>query len=82
MRKREIIIILLFFAISTIYSFSDWALALERLRIASTTSVDNSGLFEALNPPFEEKFNCQVQIINRKSSTTCCQWRCGSCFCA
>lgn len=37
--------------------------AVQRLRIASTTSTENSGLFEALNPPFEKRFNCRVDVI-------------------
>jgi len=36
----------------------DW-----RLRISSTTSTDNTGLFAALNPPFEKMFNCRVDVI-------------------
>ncbi len=35
----------------------------DRLRIASTTSTDNTGLFEALNPPFERMFQCRVDVI-------------------
>ena len=37
--------------------------AQERLKISSTTSTDNSGLFEAMNPPFEKRFNCRVDVI-------------------
>jgi len=37
--------------------------AQERLKISSTTSTDNSGLFGALNPPFEKRFNCRVDVI-------------------
>jgi len=39
------------------------AVAQERLKLASTTSTDNTGLFTALNPPFEEKYNCRVDVI-------------------
>ncbi len=35
----------------------------QRLRIASTTSTDNTGLFGALNPPFERMFHCRVDVI-------------------
>jgi len=35
----------------------------QRLRIASTTSTDNTGLFAVLNPPFEKLFNCHVDVI-------------------
>ncbi|MDI6792778.1 MAG: substrate-binding domain-containing protein [bacterium] len=34
-----------------------------RLRMSSTTSTDNTGLFEALNPPFEEKYGVKVDVI-------------------
>jgi len=35
----------------------------QRLRVSSTTSTDNTGLFGALNPPFEKMFNCRVDVI-------------------
>ncbi|NIM99058.1 MAG: tungsten ABC transporter substrate-binding protein, partial [candidate division Zixibacteria bacterium] len=35
----------------------------QRLRVASTTSTDNTGLFSALNPPFERIFQCRVDVI-------------------
>lgn len=37
--------------------------AQNRLKISSTTSTENSGLFEVLNPPFEKQFNCRVDVI-------------------
>ena len=37
--------------------------AQERLKISSTTSTDNTGLFGALNPPFEKRFGCRVDVI-------------------
>jgi tungstate transport system substrate-binding protein len=37
--------------------------AKETLTLASTTSTLDSGLFEALIPPFEKKFACVVKII-------------------
>jgi tungstate transport system substrate-binding protein len=37
--------------------------AQERLKISSTTSTDNSGLFGALNPPFEKRLDCRVDVI-------------------
>ena len=39
--------------------------AQERLKISSTTSTDNSGLFGAMNPPFEKRFNCRVDVNRR-----------------
>jgi tungstate transport system substrate-binding protein len=35
----------------------------QRLKVSSTTSTDNTGLFGALNPPFEKMFNCRVDVI-------------------
>ncbi|MEW5766550.1 MAG: substrate-binding domain-containing protein [bacterium] len=34
-----------------------------RLRMSSTSSLDNTGLFEALNPPFEEKYGAKVDVV-------------------
>ncbi len=34
-----------------------------RLRLATTTSTDNSGLLDVLLPPFEEKYNVKVDVI-------------------
>jgi tungstate transport system substrate-binding protein len=37
--------------------------ALERLRMATTTSTDNSGLLKLLNPVFEKKHNVKLDVI-------------------
>lgn len=37
--------------------------AVEHLRLATTTSTDNSGLLAELLPPFEATNNCQVDVI-------------------
>ena len=37
--------------------------AVEHLRIATTTSTDNSGLLAVLNPVFEQKFDAKVDVI-------------------
>ena len=39
------------------------ALAKEHLRLATTTSTENSGLLAALLPPFEQANDCQVDVI-------------------
>ena len=39
------------------------AWAEERLRLATTTSTENSGLLAALLPPFEKAQNCKVDVI-------------------
>ena len=35
-----------------------------RLKLATTTSTENSGLLGALNPPFEKKYNVKVDVIS------------------
>lgn len=35
----------------------------DRLRMATTTSTDNSGLLRELNPVFEQKYNARVDVI-------------------
>lgn len=37
--------------------------AQERLRLATTTSTENSGLLEVLHPPFETMYNVKVDVI-------------------
>ena len=44
-------------------SFSSTVFAEERLKMATTTSTENSGLLAALLPPFEKKFNVRVDVI-------------------
>lgn len=36
----------------------------ERLKMATTTSTDNSGLLAVLNPPFEKKYNVKLDVIS------------------
>lgn len=36
----------------------------ERLRLATTTSTDNSGLLHVLHPAFEQKYNIKVDVIS------------------
>jgi len=38
-------------------------MAEERLRLATTTSTENSGLLAILHPPFENKYNVKVDVI-------------------
>ena len=42
---------------------SQSAYATERLRMATTTSTDNSGLLKILNPVFEKKHNVKLDVI-------------------
>lgn len=39
------------------------ALATEHLRLATTTSTENSGLLAVLLPPFEQANDCQIDVI-------------------
>lgn len=43
--------------------FCTGALAAERLKLSTTTSTANSGLLKALLPMFEQKYDCQVDVI-------------------
>lgn len=51
-----IVTILAFFLVTPV-------VASERLRLATTTSTENSGLLAELLPPFEQANNCQVDVI-------------------
>lgn len=42
---------------------SSTALAVEHLKMSTTTSTDNSGLLAVLNPVFEKQYNAQVDVI-------------------
>lgn len=42
---------------------SSYATAETRLRLATTTSTDNSGLLGAVLPPFEQKYGIKVDVI-------------------
>jgi tungstate transport system substrate-binding protein len=57
--KRYVIV----FLSLTLVVCAGTASAQERLKISSTTSTDNSGLFGALNPPFEKRFDCRADVI-------------------
>jgi tungstate transport system substrate-binding protein len=46
-----------------IFLFSADAIAETRIRLATTTSTDNSGLLNALLPPFEQKYGVKVDVI-------------------
>ncbi|MDX2481092.1 MAG: substrate-binding domain-containing protein [Desulfuromusa sp.] len=43
--------------------FCSPAMALEHLRLATTTSTENSGLLAVLLPPFEQANDCKVDVI-------------------
>jgi len=61
--KRNIIFKAVFlFAVSMILISSVYASPIH-LKLATTTSTENSGLLEVLLPPFEEKFGIKVDVI-------------------
>ncbi len=49
--------------LTCLLAFAGNALAIEHLRLATTTSTENSGLLAELLPPFEKANNCQVDVI-------------------
>lgn len=55
--------LLVFFLVFLTAFFSPQLPANETLTLASTTSTLDSGLFDALIPPFEKEFACSVKII-------------------
>lgn len=60
---------ILFAALILLLSAVSWAPAQNRvLTIASTTSVEDSGLFAALLPKFESRTGIKVQVLSRASS--------------
>ena len=56
-------LVFFFLMLSVIMGLFSPGLAGERLKVSSTTSTDNTGLFQALNPPFEKRFHCRVHVI-------------------
>ena len=56
-------ILTLIMAASLCVAFTLPALATEHLRLATTTSTENSGLLSVLLPPFEQTNNCQIDVI-------------------
>ena len=61
--KRNIIFKIVFlFIVSMILINSVYASPIH-LKLATTTSTDNSGLLDKLLPPFEKRFNIKVDVI-------------------
>jgi tungstate transport system substrate-binding protein len=58
-RGKTIVILVLYLCLFSATNL----FAAERLRMATTTSTDNSGLLEVILPPFENKFNIKVDVI-------------------
>lgn len=51
------------FILLFVISFQSFA-EVERLKMATTTSTDNSGLLAVLNPPFEKKYGVKLDVIS------------------
>ena len=58
MQKKALILTIFGFIL-----FSGVLNAEQRMKMSTTTSTDNSGLLEALIPPFEKIFDIKVDII-------------------
>jgi len=59
MKRLALLTFLFLFALL----FFSQASAIERLRLSTTTSTENSGLLNVLLPPFEKLFNLKVDVI-------------------
>jgi tungstate transport system substrate-binding protein len=58
MKKSLLLFLSLNLSLSLNFGFAG-----ERLKVSSTTSTDNTGLFQALNPPFEKRFHCRADVV-------------------
>ncbi|HUU40270.1 MAG TPA: substrate-binding domain-containing protein, partial [Desulfatiglandales bacterium] len=61
MKTKKLFACLLTLAL--IFSLSYEIYAVERLKMSTTTSTENSGLLNVLLPTFEKKFNIKVDVI-------------------
>jgi tungstate transport system substrate-binding protein len=59
MKKLQILLALIIISLC----LCQGAFAVEHLRLATTTSTENSGLLAVLIPPFEKANDCQVDVI-------------------
>lgn len=60
MQKKHLVVLVLS---CLLVAQAGLALAADHLRLATTTSTENSGLLTELLPPFEAANNCQVDVI-------------------
>lgn len=58
---HQLRIVLALLLLSSLFVAPTWAE--ERLRLATTTSTENSGLLAVLLPPFEQAHDCKVDVI-------------------
>ena len=59
--KKGSLFIILLFCFSLMVAHHSFAS--ERIRMATTTSTDNSGLLEVILPPFEKEYGITVDVI-------------------
>ena len=52
-----------YFALVFLMVFNQLVFSAERLKLATTTSTQNSGLMDVLNPVFEKKHNAKIDVI-------------------
>src|SRR5665648_360001 len=62
MKKNIIFQVILILSISLLFMGTVFAEPIH-LKMATTTSTENSGLLAKLLPPFEEKYNIKVDVI-------------------
>lgn len=53
----------IFWSVLLTISISQLVVAEERLRLATTTSTENTGLLKVLHPPFEQQYGVKVDVI-------------------
>jgi tungstate transport system substrate-binding protein len=58
MEKSAFFILILSLILRLNFGFAE-----ERLKVSSTTSTDNTGLFRVLNLPFEKRFGCRIDVV-------------------
>ena len=61
--KRSVFFKIVFLVAVTIIFFNTTYASPTHLKLATTTSTENSGLLEVLLPPFEEKYGIKVDVI-------------------
>lgn len=61
MKRLKLLVLGIFFSITF---FADFVFARETLRLATTTSIYETGLLDHIFPRFEKKYNVQIHIIS------------------
>ncbi|HID96294.1 MAG TPA: tungsten ABC transporter substrate-binding protein [Candidatus Latescibacteria bacterium] len=61
---RKVILLLVLLPLASIFARTDASASNDRLLLATTTSLYDSGLLEVLIPPFEKLFNLKVDVVS------------------